>query len=241
MGIVGELQRPVPPNLGPLVLTTWSEGAAGLLLIVAGAIPWVAAPGYPTSGYAAIETVPSTAVLLLGIVLLARSLARYRTETRSASAREIAGTTHRFSTPATLSVVGGAFLLLIVMSLLSAGVVPGWYLPSTGARDIPIVGCGGVVAHPAPGFPDGFPPGARVSLRWTSANATRVTVAIYQSSPNSARANSGQNTVALETGTSGGSAFLGEGGAFWVDSNSTGGCPRGESVLVSWSYPPRLA
>ncbi|MFY9716384.1 MAG: hypothetical protein WAK40_00375 [Thermoplasmata archaeon] len=217
-------------------MSPWSVGAAGLFLVVGGAIPWFAAPGYPREGFAAIEMVPSIAVFLLGVVFLAFSAARYRAEIRAAPAPTAPESAPPASRAGAVSMVGGALLLLVVMLLLSAGVVPGWYLPSTGDQFVPITGCGGVVAHPSSGFPDGFPPSARVILRWMSVNATRVTVGIYQSPPNSPATTSARNTLAAETGSSGGSAFTGDGGAFWVQANSTGSCPRAQSVLVSWTY-----
>jgi len=210
-------------------------GVAGGLLVLGGAFPLLYAPGYLPGSVPSSSVIASAVVLSIGVGVLVwatvRSNQLRRRAPKGASDRPAGSRSERAVG------VAGAAAVALVLVLLSTGSVPGWYLPSSGTTVVPVAGCHQLARIDAPPeFPDGFPPGARVSVLWTSENGTPVRVTFYQTSPSAPAVATSGSRVATESGTYGGTALVGNGGTFWGEASATASCRVSEYVRISWTY-----
>lgn len=129
--------------------------------------------------------------------------------------------------------------LLVAVVLLGYGLVPGMYLPSSGSLRTAVAGCGDrtSVVDPLAKFPNAFPPGALVNLRWATVNGTRADVNATQRPVNGGA----PVWTAAEQGSSGEMSFVGSGGAMsFVADAPPSGCAHLQSVEIDWTYSAHL-
>ncbi len=207
---------------------------SGGFLLVGGAVALaVVGPGYSTLYPGIAPALAITLAGLAGIALLARSAREYRRRRpRLFTRRESRGA----------AIVGGSGAsVFVAMILLSSGLVPGFYLPSQGHASEPILGCLLRPGHIDPPFPppvvyvtQGFPPGSRVDLSWSTGSSVLVSVAMYQTAPTG----NVPTWSYVGNGTGGNLSFSGTGGVFaWIAENLTS-CIYPASVGLSWTYTP---
>ncbi|MGP8077803.1 MAG: hypothetical protein ACLQD8_02475 [Thermoplasmata archaeon] len=209
---------------------------SGALVLVGGLVPLYFGPGYQQSSSTTPAALPAVGAILAGALLLVIGLALGTRELlpRDPGRRPRAGRDPRVGP----TVLGAGAVVFSVVLLLSVGVLPGWYYPSTGSSRQEIVGCGGVPTHGvgAQPYPDGFPPYSLVHLRWASARHSEIWVEVLQDPPNSRYA----SWTIEESGTSGGVTFEGSGGSTWVYAANLTSCPKVEYLELNWSYAPQL-
>ncbi len=201
-----------------------AQSAGGLLAIAGAAVVFAYAPGvYPTASV--LEVGVGGLVGAIAVLLIGASVQRLH-ELERDPMRLIAS-----DHVGAASVVTGVACLAVAL-LLSFGVAPGFYLPSSGATHLSIGGCegAGVASSTLAGS---FPPLAHATIRWVSSFGYPLQVRIQQNRPDSARA-AWQQT---EDATAGAVAFISTGGAITVSSAVlSAGCPDPGSLAVNWSY-----
>jgi hypothetical protein len=142
----------------------------------------------------------------------------------------------KFASAGSTTILGGCAVLSVLLVMLSTGFLAGWYYPATGSFQIEPYPCAFVSGTGSPAYPDGFPPGAHVSLDWAAVNASNVSITFYQAAPNGNTA----DWQLTEVGASGGAQFTGSGGAMWADARTNLSRPCDNTrVDVSWSYTLR--
>jgi hypothetical protein len=141
--------------------------SGGLILLFVG-------PGYLSYDLTPPPAYAAAIAILLGVLVELRAL--YLALQPPPGIRAA----HRAEEGPTL--LGTSFVALLVSCLASFGVVPGVYLPSPGSLRMPIVGCGNLVENNGVGgYPDGFPPGSQVHVRWASESGSSIYFRIDQS------------------------------------------------------------
>jgi hypothetical protein len=191
-------------------------------------------PGFFTPPFS-IVPVEVVAVALLGAILLRSFVIRgvrshYKERWRPASHQAGFG----------LGVLSVGVLFFALFALLSIGVIPGWYWAQSGSSSVYVVDCGGFLGGGGipPEFPDGFPPGSQVSLTWTTSPTSDVHFRVQQYLPNSENAPPAWSLD--QTGQVGSMNFTGNGGTALFSAWAATECPQSESVVVHWTYTPKL-
>ena len=138
-----------------------------------------------------------------------------------------------------LVLVALAVATLVSFTSLSLGWLPGWYYGPTGTLASGVDGCGGYPGSPFPlDFPDGFPPGATVHLRWYSETGAPISFSFDQSTPGYSQSTwPSAPTLKYEANASSGNFSIeGSGGAVWIGAQNLTECSARDSAILSWSY-----
>ncbi len=224
-------RRSRPENHGR-VMRSVPELVAGLLISVAGLVPLLLWPGYEQASWTTPAAFPAGAIVVVGVILLVHAMIRVVRPIRSRAFPTNVRCGGRWRGLEGRSMLATGILILLVMTLLSIGVIPGWYYSTTGSYSVLILGCQWVGGSGVPSFPDGFPPAAHVSVSWETEDGTNISLTAYQMPPNS----DNPNWHLTENGSLGRLSFSGSGSEMWVVAYAIAPCPSHEHVRISWSY-----